>query len=120
MSRATLTKEFKFEAAHDLPNHDGHCRDLHGHSYHGVVTIEGEIKPADGKPDEGMVADFHIIKDVTDQLDHTYLNDVIADRPTTAENIAGWIADALILDRPDLRITVLLHETASSSVTVTR
>jgi 6-pyruvoyltetrahydropterin/6-carboxytetrahydropterin synthase len=37
-----LAKEFRFEAAHQLPYHDGKCARLHGHSWHGVVYVAGD------------------------------------------------------------------------------
>ena len=40
-----------------------------------------------------MVCDFtHIKKQIHDQLDHKYLNDIVDFNPT-AENIAKWICD---------------------------
>jgi 6-pyruvoyltetrahydropterin/6-carboxytetrahydropterin synthase len=84
---------FDFEAAHRLPHHPGKCRELHGHSYRLVVTVE---RPVAG--DTGMAIDFADLKqvvkrDVVDRLDHTYVNDLI-DNPT-AEVMAVWIWNAL-------------------------
>ena len=40
-----------------------------------------------------MVCDFtHIKKQIHDQLDHKYLNDIVDFNPT-AENMAKWICD---------------------------
>ena len=40
-----------------------------------------------------MVCDFtHIKRQIHDQLDHKYLNDIVDFNPT-AENIARWICD---------------------------
>ena len=36
-----VTKCFTFDAAHRLFHHEGTCRNLHGHTYRAVVTIEG-------------------------------------------------------------------------------
>lgn len=97
--RATVCKTFKFEAAHQLPNHDGKCRNLHGHSYRVEVEAEGPVRRSDGEPDEGMVLDFAVLKaawlPLFQQLDHRCLNDVIDDCPTTAENLAGWLLSEL-------------------------
>ena len=48
--RVRLSKQFKFEAAHDLPTFPpGHkCRRLHGHSFRFDVVVEGEVDPALG------------------------------------------------------------------------
>lgn len=121
---ATLTKEFKFEAAHVLANHDGKCARLHGHSYRVVVHIKGEVKPTDGSPEEGMVMDFSKVKEAWKQieplLDHRNLNETIGSDvgPTTAENIAGWILRSLGHWLGDVLTAVTVYETASSSVTV--
>ena len=34
-------KEFDFDAAHFLPNYNGKCEHLHGHTYKLVVKVEG-------------------------------------------------------------------------------
>lgn len=61
-----LTKKFTFEMAHALDGYNGKCANLHGHSYHLEVTVEGG--DGDACPsDSGMVADFHTIKDVVQQ-----------------------------------------------------
>ena len=41
--RVSLSKSFRFEAAHWLPTFpEGHkCRRLHGHSFHIHVVVEG-------------------------------------------------------------------------------
>jgi len=84
---------FDFEAAHRLPHHPGKCKELHGHSYHLVVTVEGAVAA-----ETGMAIDFADLKqvvrrEVVDRLDQTYVNDLI-DNPT-AEVMAVWIWNAL-------------------------
>jgi 6-pyruvoyltetrahydropterin/6-carboxytetrahydropterin synthase len=84
---------FDFEAAHRLPHHPGKCRELHGHSYRLVVTVDRKVAP-----ESGMAIDFADLKqivrrEVVDRLDHTYVNDKI-DNPT-AEVMAVWIWNAL-------------------------
>jgi 6-pyruvoyltetrahydropterin/6-carboxytetrahydropterin synthase len=129
---AELTKQFKFEAAHCLPNHDGKCRGVHGHSYVVVVTLDGIVKPADGSPDEGMVIDFACVKEawqkIEPMLDHQDLNLTIGPviGPTTAENIAGWILNQMEAEilpglepgRDTYIKSVTVFETATSSATV--
>lgn len=51
-----VAKQFRWEAAHRLPWHEGDCRHLHGHSYRMDVELSG---PTDA---HGMVADFQEIK----------------------------------------------------------
>jgi 6-pyruvoyltetrahydropterin/6-carboxytetrahydropterin synthase len=100
MRVASLTKSWTFDAAHQLPNHDGKCRRLHGHTYKVELTVTGEINEATGLPDEGMVIDFGVLSlawksELEPLLDHQFLNDTLPPlyHPTTAENIACFIAD---------------------------
>ena len=95
MRYASITKIFRFEAAHHLPGHQGKCAGLHGHSYRLEVTIRGPIKDAPGESDHGMVMDFgdlsHMVKNsVIERLDHQDLN-AVTGLHTTAENLAHWI-----------------------------
>ncbi len=88
--KTSITKQFRFEAAHFLPNHDGKCARLHGHSYLLEITVSGSIQTTG--PQEGMIMDFSHLSQVVDehitsQWDHQLLNDLL-DFPTTAENLA--------------------------------
>jgi len=121
MAKATLSKTFRFEAAHHLPNHLGKCRDPHGHSYRLVVNVEGQIDTRAGEPTEGMVMDFDTIKTVWEEhlkpvLDHHDLNEQFL-FITTAENIAGWCITAFH-DHGINAHSVDLWETESASVHV--
>ncbi len=87
-----LTKEFKFDSAHNLIMYHGKCEKLHGHTYRLAVTVSGE------KNKEDMIIDFSFIKDmvkekILNKLDHAYINDFIAQ--PTAENISQWIYNEL-------------------------
>ncbi|WP_036225606.1 6-carboxytetrahydropterin synthase QueD [Mesoaciditoga lauensis] len=87
-----VSKEFKFDAAHNLIKYHGKCEKLHGHTYKLRVTLNG--KPNE----EGMVYDFVELKRIVNErviskLDHSYINDLI-EQPT-AENIAVWIWEQL-------------------------
>ena len=48
--KTKISKVFYFDAAHRIANHKGKCKNLHGHTYKLIVTIEGEIE-------SGMVID---------------------------------------------------------------
>lgn len=67
-----VTKEMWFEAAHLLSDHNGLCRNLHGHSYRVQVTVAGKLRPH-----ENMVMDFADLKEkmtkVIGELDHAFL-----------------------------------------------
>ena len=54
-----VVRRFRFEAAHHLPRHEGKCREMHGHSYELIVTVE---RPVDEY--SGMVIDFSDLKRV--------------------------------------------------------
>ena len=108
-----VRRSFDFEAAHFLPHHPGKCRDLHGHSYDLIVTVD---RPVD--PESGLAIDFSELKqvvrrEVIDRVDHKSLNDLL-DNPT-AERIAVWIWDRLAGPLDGLR-EVELFETRSCSV----
>lgn len=119
---ATITKVFRFEAAHQLPNHDGKCRNPHGHSYKVAVRVTGPINHHKGHPKEGMVIDFADIKDIWDaklkpKLDHRNLNEVF-NFTTTAENLSIWIAKQLKENGiPIQEVEVWETETSSAKVT---
>jgi len=56
--RTEVTKRFRFEAAHRLPDHKGKCRYYHGHTY----TVEVRLA-ADTLDEGGMVVDFGVLKE---------------------------------------------------------
>ena len=60
-----LYKDFRFEAAHRLPNvPEGHkCARLHGHSFFVRLTITGDVDPK-----TGWLMDFDDIKDAFNPL----------------------------------------------------
>lgn len=111
-----LVKEFRFEASHQLPNHNGKCARLHGHSWLLKVWVAGHVQDTIPQhPKEGMVQDYSDIKAVVqpiiDMLDHRHLgsgehcmsyvhpDDVFngTSFPTvpTSENILIWISQQL-------------------------
>jgi 6-pyruvoyltetrahydropterin/6-carboxytetrahydropterin synthase len=114
--QTSVTRSFRFEAAHQLPWHPGKCQRLHGHSYRLEVTVDGPIG------DNGVVVDFADIRAVVDRevierYDHQYLNDLL-DNPT-AELIAQEIWKSL--EAADLHVgRIRLWETADCWVDVTR
>ena len=78
-STLILTKELgTFDAAHQLPHHQGKCANLHGHTYKVIAYVEGVLNRIDGSSSEGMVIDFSILKDVYKRriesvIDHTFM-----------------------------------------------
>lgn len=115
-----LTKDFTFDAAHNLVNYHGKCERLHGHTYRLRVVVEGT-------PDsEGMIIDFielkAIVKEkILSRLDHSYINEIISQ--PSAENIALWIWDELeeSVRRENCRLyEIHVWETADSRVILRR
>jgi 6-pyruvoyltetrahydropterin/6-carboxytetrahydropterin synthase len=126
MKVATITKVFRFEAAHHLPGHHGKCARPHGHSYRLEVTIRGPIKNAPGESDHGMVMDFgdlsQLVKNsVIEPLDHQDLN-TITEIHTTAEHLVHWIWDELTANGlPEALLhRIRLWETTSCFVEITQ
>ena len=69
----TVTKTVKFDAAHVLTNHQGLCKNLHGHTYRVDVSV---AQAADD--DRDMVIDFKDLKGIAnevvcDRFDHAFI-----------------------------------------------
>ncbi|MFC4076324.1 6-carboxytetrahydropterin synthase QueD [Salinithrix halophila] len=125
--RVAVTKEFTFDAAHHLHCYEGKCKNLHGHTYRLVVTISGYV---DGV---GIAVDFTDIKrmykeEIEARLDHRYLNEVLPNMNTSAENMIVWIWEQLDarLEREGLKERghrleeLVLYETPTSRATMRR
>lgn len=104
----TLTSQLEFAAAHRLRGYDGNCARLHGHNWKVEVSVSG-----DQLNDVGMLMDFKEIKrrskQVIDELDHFYLNDIAPfdqELNPTAENIAWFLFNRLSKDINDERISI--------------
>lgn len=109
-----LTKDFRFEAAHSLPNVPaGHkCARLHGHSFRVEVTVRGPVDPQ-----TGWVLDFAELKaafaPLEEVLDHHFLNEIPGLENSTSENLARWIWQKLKPKLP-LLYQLVVHETCTS------
>jgi|SRR6056297_1269256 len=139
MSNIRVTKEFNFEIAHALWNYDGHCKNIHGHSYRLFVTVMGHPIQEKNSPKNGMVIDFGDLKkivkqEIVDPMDHSViLNKQAADEKflnssemfekryivsfqPTCENLVVDFAEKIKVRLPErLKLHSLkLHETASS------
>lgn len=90
--KATLTRQYGFEAAHHLPMvHQNHkCFKDHGHSWHVTIEVTGLINE-----EKGWVLDYEIIDSIWFGLhrilDHSNLNGLPGLANPTSENIARWI-----------------------------
>ena len=69
----TVTKTVKFDAAHVLTNHQGLCKNLHGHTY----RVDVSVSQAEDD-DRDMVIDFKDLKGIAnevicDRFDHAFI-----------------------------------------------
>ena len=69
----TVTKTVKFDAAHVLTNHQGLCKNLHGHTY----RVDVSVAQAEDD-DRDMVIDFKDLKGIAnevicDRFDHAFI-----------------------------------------------
>jgi len=97
MKRIRLTKEFGFELAHALYNHDGLCKNIHGHSYRLFVTVIGEPITDRDNPKYGMVIDFSDLKkivkeEIVDRLDHALMVNSTTSQANIKEALSGIVA----------------------------
>lgn len=87
-----IEKDFQFEAAHYFEHGDANdlFKKIHGHSFKGMVRIEGSAQE-----DKGWIRDLwkieQIINEVIKPLDHTVLNEVPGLEMPALEQIAQWI-----------------------------
>jgi 6-pyruvoyltetrahydropterin/6-carboxytetrahydropterin synthase len=114
---AEITKEFTFEAAHNLPEvGPGHkCHRVHGHLFRVEVHVAGEVDPT-----MGWVLDFGDLaaaaRRVVGDLDHRFLNDLPGLANPTSENLARYFYDRLAALVPGVA-AVTVHESPSSRCT---
>ena len=111
-----LYKQFTFDAAHFLPNlSDGHpCKQLHGHTYHLTITIEGDVQSP-----EGWVLDFKELKKATEPVlklvDHQLLNNIEGLDNPTSELLTIWLWNKIKPALQQLK-RIELKETPGSGV----
>ena len=105
-----ISKTIYFEACHHLPNYDGDCSKLHGHSYRLEVIVDGHVNRK-----TGMLIDFKELKRAIEatcgKYDHSDLNDHFK-MPTAELMVLKICEDLTKLLRKT--ITVKLWETKYS------
>ena len=129
----TATKTIKFDAAHVLTNHEGLCKNLHGHTYRVDVTVAQSANDT-----KDMVIDFKDLKRISEEtilvhFDHAFIYDstsaaeseiasVVAKHGmravalpvrSTAENLARHFFSLLAPSLPGLRF-IRVWETPES------
>lgn len=81
----TISKDIKFDCAHMLSNYEGKCANLHGHTYHGVVTLEGDVDRS-----TGMLVDYNKIKQIVDDFDHAVIFSAAEERNDAETALFEW------------------------------
>lgn len=115
-----ISKQFYFDAAHFMPHMaQGHAyRQMHGHSFHVQIAIQG--KP---DPETGWVMDFEaldtLIAEVCSELDHRVLNEIEGLSTPTLENICAWLWRRLSSPIPGLSRITISRPSVGQSCTLT-
>lgn len=61
MTRTTIMRHLEIDMGHRVTNHDGKCRNFHGHRYRIEVAFDGVVQQESGSS-QGMVVDFSELK----------------------------------------------------------
>ena len=88
-----VTKEVTFDCAHMLSGHEALCKNLHGHTYKVLVTVEGE--PLEEGSSASMVMDFKHLKAaineiIVDKFDHAVIFSAEDFRNPAEEELYAW------------------------------
>ncbi len=133
----SLTKIFRFEAAHAIYGYPGSCSHIHGHSYELHVTVAARRKNDHYIPAPGMIIDLKELKKiiseaVIERFDHKLLlsNEYIEGTPVnipadefilfdaepTVENLLFYIQSKIIKSLPgSIKLLFMkLYETRDS------
>lgn len=74
-----LTSEASFDAAHFLKDYQGKCRNIHGHRWRIVATVQGSTLNPQGSQ-RGMLMDFGDLKadlkSIADKYDHSLILEI--------------------------------------------
>ncbi|MBS1508550.1 MAG: 6-carboxytetrahydropterin synthase [Bacteroidetes bacterium] len=118
----SLTKIFRFDAAHAIHEYPGACANIHGHSYELHVTvISKDVDTSTYIEKLGIIYDFKdlkkIVLEVVNQFDHKLLlsktsvkkravavNEdelLVMDAEPTAENLVIYFRDRIQTQIPD-------------------
>ena len=80
-----ISKDIKFDCCHMLSGYEGKCANLHGHTYHGTVTINATVDDT-----TRMVLDYNIIKKVVEEFDHAIVFSFHLRRNDAEEALYQW------------------------------
>lgn len=101
----TISKDIKFDCAHMLSDYEGKCANLHGHTYHGTVTLTGDVNP-----ETSMLLDYNDIKDVVDVFDHVIIFSAAEERNPAETELYEWAC------RYKMRKVELVHGKSTAEV----
>ena len=118
MSTHTITRSYKFCAAHRLHTDQlppdvnqkifGKCNNAngHGHNYTVHVTVQGELNPETGLITDVDLLDRRVKELIVDRFDHQHLNcdPAFEQVVTTGENLAKLVWEILIDQIPSGRL----------------
>lgn len=130
----TITKEFKWDMAHRLPDYQWKCWNVHWHTYKVLITLEWKTVQ-NGWSNDWMLRDFWLLKPIKEWIDenrdHSYVwvygdkvtewlkNEwfkvYVMDMAPTAENMAKILFDKFKNEFPLKSITI--YETPTSFTT---
>ena len=118
MPTTEISRTFRIEAAHRLPNlpAEHKCARLHGHSFEITLVVRGDVDPK-----LGWILDFAAIDEAFAPLfavlDHHYLNEVPGLENPTSELLARWVLERVSLPAGELAsVTVAENCTARCTV----
>lgn len=80
-----ISKDIKFDCAHMLSQYEGKCANLHGHTYHGTITLGCPVGAT-----TGMILDYNEIKKHVDKLDHAIIFSAPEFRDVAEEDLLKW------------------------------
>lgn len=94
----TISKIFRFEAAHAIHRYPGSCAQIHGHSYELEVTVKAKEFSEGFIPGPGIVMDFKDLKSIVQDcalrlLDHK----LILSRAYLAESKNSYSKEELVI-----------------------
>ena len=114
LMKVELVKEYRFEAAHRLPQVPaGHkCARLHGHSFKIELAVAGAVDAKSGWfIDYGRIDE--VFEPIRQRLDHYYLNEIEGLENPTSEHLARWLWEKVKPRVPEL-CAVVVHETCDA------
>ena len=98
-------KAYKFDSAHFITGHLK-CGVMHGHTYHVLVMVKGEVEA------DGFVIDFNelddVVKPIINSLDHKTLNKILPN--PTCELLAEFLLSQIEVVLPEFNFSVRVQE----------